>query len=201
MNSLAAYMEENSYHLPNRNLKVGLWINESFDWYLEEDSMSHPEDGIRTLLQTYTKNQISYSKFTIKNISLETKLPKVFFHYENVFERQTVAFYTPTEQAIVHVSPKSVALLGGVVKGNGISQYCIQGKGGLYQNGCFKSLREGTLFYSPLAKGEVTSIFTLESEILPLECVEVVAWAINASTKEEAIRLNRKLIQSVHREI
>lgn len=194
-------MEQSSYHWPNRNLKVGLWINESFDWYLEEDSMSHPEDGIRTLLQTFTEKGISYSKFTIKNISQENKYPKVFFHYENAFERQAVAFYSPNEQAIVHVAPNSVALLGGMVKGKGISQYCIQGKGGLYQNGCFKSLREGTLFYSPLAKGEVTSIYTLESEIQPLECVEVIAWAINADTKEEAIRLNRKLIQSMNTEL
>ena len=76
-----------------------------------------------------------------------------------------------------------------------------RGKVAYIENGCFKSLREGTLFYSPLAKGEVTSIFTLESEILPLECVEVVAWAINADTKEEAARLNRKLVQSALREI
>lgn len=201
MNTLSVYKEQNSYHLPSRNLKVGLWMNESFDWYLEEDSMSHPEDGIRTLLQTFTEKEISYSKFTIKNISLEKKSPKIFFYYDNAFERQAVAFYSPNEQAIIHVAPNSVALLGGMVKGKGISQYCIQGKGGLYQNGCFKSLREGTLFYSPLAKGEVTSIFTLESEILPLECVEVIAWTINADTKEEATRLNRKLVQSVHREI
>lgn len=201
MNTLSAYLEQNSHELPRRDLKVGLWMNESFDWYLEEDRMSHPEDGIRTLLQSFTKNQISYSKFTIKNISLEKKFPKIFFHYENAFERQAVAFYSPNEQAIIHVSPESVALLGGIVKGRGIAQYCIQGKGGLYENGCFKSLREGTLFYSPLAKGEVTSIFTLESEILPLECVEVVAWAINANTKEEAISLNRKLVESVYKEI
>ena len=194
-------MEQNRYELPNRNLKVGLWMNESFDWYLEEDMMSHPEDGIRTLLQTYTKNQISYSKFTIKNISLEKKIPKIFFHYENAFERQAVAFYSPNEQAIIHVAPNSVALLGGIVKGKGIAQYCIQGKGGLYENGCFKSVRDGTLFYSPLAKGEVTSIFTLESEIMPLECVEVMAWAINTNTKEEATLLNRQLVQSAQKEI
>ena len=194
-------MEQDSYELPSKSLKVGLWMNESFDWYLEEDILSHPEDGIRTLLQTYTKNQISYSKFTIKNISLEKKFPKIFFHYENAFQRQAVAFYSPNEQAIIHVAPNSVALLGGIVKGKGIAQYCIQGKGGLYENGCFKSVRDGTLFYSPLAKGEVTSIFTLESEIMPLECVEVIAWAINTNTKEEATLLNRQLVQSVQKEL
>lgn len=192
-------MEQNSYHLSSKNVKVGLWINESFDWYLEEDSMSHPEDGIRTLLQTFTEKEITFSKFTIKNISQETKSPKVFFHYENAFERNAVAFYSPTEQAIVHVAPNSVTLLGGMVKGKGISQYCIQGKGLLYQNGCFKSLREGTLFYSPLAKGEVTSIFTLESDILPLECAEVIAWTIHTDTKEYAAMLNRQLVQSFKR--
>ena len=115
-------------------------MNESFDWYFEEDSMSHLKMAYERLLQTFTERQIPYSKFTIKNISLETKFPKIFFGYENAFERQAVAFYSPNEQAIIHVAPNSVALLGGVVKGKGISQYCIQGKGELYQNGCFKSL-------------------------------------------------------------
>ena len=108
VNTSSAYMEQNRYHLPSRNLKVGLWMNESFDWYLEEDSMSHPEDGIRTLLQTFTEKQISYSKFTIKNISFEPKFPKIFFRYENAFERQAVAFYSPNEQAIIHVAPNSL---------------------------------------------------------------------------------------------
>lgn len=200
MNALSAYIEHDSRELPRKILKAGLWMDESFDWYSEEDMMSHPEGGIRTLLQSFTKQKIMYSKFTIKNTTLEVKSPKVFFQYENAFERQAVAFYSPHEQAIMHVAPNSVALLGGVMKGKGIAQYCIQGKGGLYENGCFKSLREGLLFYSPLAKGQVTSIFTLESEILPLECVEVVAWAIHADTKEEAQFLNRELFQAVQKE-
>ena len=163
--------------------------------------MSHPEDGIRTLLQSFTKNQISYSKFTIKNISLEKKFPKIFFHYENAFERQAVAFYSPNEQAIIHVSPEFGCIIRRNCERKGNRSILYSRKGRLIRDGCFKSLREGTLFYSPLAKGEVTSIFTLESEILPLECVEVVAWAINANTKEEATSLNRKLVESVYKEI
>lgn len=201
MSTLSAYIEQDSHELPRRNLKVGLWMDGNFDWYAEEDMMSHPEGGIRTLLQTFTEKQVTYSKITIKNTSLEKKGPKIFYRYENAFEREDVAFYSPSEQAILHVAPHSVALLGGIINGKGIAQYCILGKGGLYQDGCFKSLREGVLFYSPLAKGEVTSIFTLEPEILPSECVEVVAWAIHASTKEEAILLNHDLLNSVYREL
>lgn len=199
MSTLSAYIEHDSQELPRRSLKVGLWMNECFDWYSEEDRMSHPEGGIRTLLQSFSKKQISYSKLTIQNTTLESKAPKIFYHYENAFQRETVAFYVPNEQAILHVSPNSVALLGGIVKGKGMAQYCIQGKGSLYQDGCFKSLREGLLFYSPLAKGEVTSIFTLESEIQPKECIEAVAWTIHANTKEEAMFLNRNLLEKYSR--
>ena len=63
-------------------------MDESFDWYPEEDMMSHPNGEIRTLSQTYTQGQVTFSKFTIRNTSFETKRPKVFFHYENAFERQ-----------------------------------------------------------------------------------------------------------------
>lgn len=194
MNSLFAYMPQDNQELFRKGLKAGLWMDESFDWYPEEDMMSHPNGEIRTLSQTYTQGQVTFSKFTIRNTSFETKRPKVFFHYENAFERQAVAFYSPNERAILHVAPQSIALLGGLVKGKSISQYCIQGKGSLYQEGCFKSLKEGLLAYSPLAKGEVTSVFTLETEILPKECVEAVAWVIHAETKEEAKVINNQLL-------
>ena len=55
MSTLSAYIEHDSHELPRRNLKVGLWMDGSFDWYAEEDMMSHPEGGIRTLLQTFTR--------------------------------------------------------------------------------------------------------------------------------------------------
>lgn len=193
MSPLSAYISQDNPDVFRKGLKAGLWVEESFDWYPEEDTMSHPKGEIRTLLQTFTKGNISFSKFTIRNTSFEPKYPKAFFHYENAFEKQSVAFYSPNKQAILHVSPQSIALLGGMVKEKGIAQYCIQGKGGLYQEGCFKSLKEGILAYSPLAKGEVTSIFTLEPEILPQECVEAIAWVIHADTKEEAKFLNQQV--------
>ncbi|MFJ7677943.1 hypothetical protein ACIQXQ_07775 [Peribacillus sp. NPDC097198] len=197
MSSLSAYMPQDNREVFRKGLKAGLWMDESFDWYPEEDMMSQPGGEIRSLLQTFTQGKITFSKFTIRNTSFEPKYPKMFFHYENAFEKQAVAFYSPGERAILHVATQSIALLGGVVKGKGISQYCIQGKGSLYQEGCFKSLKEGILAYSPLAKGEVTSMFTLETEILPKECVEVVAWAIHAETKEEAKLLNHNLLQTM----
>lgn len=197
MSTLSAYMEQDHYEFPQNNLKVGLWMEGNFDWYEEEDRMSHPEGGLRTLVQRFTEKKISYAKITIKNTTLEKKSPKLFYRYENAIKKDDVAFYIPNEQAILHVAPNSVALLGGMIKGMGIAQYCILGKGGLYQDGCFKSVSEGLLFYSPLAKGEVTSIFTLESDILPSECVEVVSWVIHAETREEAMFLNREIINEM----
>lgn len=200
MSTLSEYIEQERYEIPRRSLKAGLWMNECFDWYSEDDMMSHTENGIRTLVQSFTKQQVTYSRFTIKNTSNDYKCPKLFFHYENALERQVVAFFNPNEQAILHITPRSVALLGGYIKGKGISQYCIQGKGGLYEQGCFKSLKEGLLYYSPLAKGDVTSIFTLEANIVPYECVEAVAWVIHADTKEEAEFLNKQLLSAAREE-
>lgn len=197
MSSLSAYMPQDNQEVFRKVLKAGLWMDESFDWYPEEDMMSHPGGEVRSLLQTFTQGQITFSKFTIRNTSFEPKYPKVFFRYENAFEKQAVAFYNPNERAILHVANQSIALLGGLVKGKGISQYCIQGKGSLYKEGCFKSMKEGILAYSPLAKGEVTSMFTLETEIPPKECVEAVAWAIHTETKEEANFLNNQLLLSM----
>ncbi|MDO7488143.1 hypothetical protein Q5O89_24790 [Peribacillus frigoritolerans] len=79
MNSLYAYMPQDNQDLFRKGLKAGLWMDESFDWYPEEDMMSHPNGEIRTLSQTYTQGQVTFSKFTIRNTSFETKRPKVFF--------------------------------------------------------------------------------------------------------------------------
>ncbi|WP_110927406.1 hypothetical protein [Bacillus massiliglaciei] len=194
MNMLSPYLPQDDQEFSRLNLKSGLWIDEGFDWYPEDDLMSrYPHGEIRTFLQTQKKDRLLISKLTIKNNSFKVKHPKFFFRYENAFEKKAVAFYSPPEQAILHIGSNSVVLLGGAFKGKGISQYCIQGKGGLYQNGCFKSLKEGILSYSPLAKGEVTSIFTLESRLEPGECVEASAWAIQADSKEEAQRVNDQL--------
>lgn len=193
MSTLSAYKtaEREGYR---RNLRAGLWMDGSFDWYREEDNDSENQGEIRSFSQSYSKKEISFIKFTINNRSNAIITPKIVCHYENAQERQAVAFYSPHEQAILHVGQKSIALLGGVVRGRGISQYCIQGKGSLYQHGCFKSLKEGLLLYSPLARGEVTSIFSLETEIMPQECIEAIAWVIHSATKEEAKILHTELL-------
>ena len=95
MNSLSAYMPQDNQELFRKGLKAGLWMDESFDWYPEEDMMSHPNGEIRTLSQTYTQGQVTFSKFTIRNTSFETKRPKVFFHYENAFEKAGGGFLQP----------------------------------------------------------------------------------------------------------
>jgi hypothetical protein len=197
MNTLSAFKPTSTLRVSQKPLKAGLWLDGSFDWYSEEDTASHPGGQLRTLIQSFSKQHISFVKCTVKNTSVIPKLPKFMFHYDNACNRQTVAFYSPGEQAILHVAPHSIALIGGLVRGKGISQYCIQGKGSLYQNGCFKSLKEGILSYSPLARGEVSSIFTLETEILPHECIEAIAWIIHANEKEEAIMIQEKLMETI----
>ena len=47
MNSLSAYMPQDNQELFRKGLKAGLWMDESFDWYPEEDIMSHPNGEIR----------------------------------------------------------------------------------------------------------------------------------------------------------
>ncbi|WP_180320110.1 hypothetical protein [Peribacillus loiseleuriae] len=200
MNTLSAYEtlpKGTESHGFRKQLKAGIWIDGEFDWYSEEEVAVNTGGQMRSLIQSFSKQHISFVRCTIKNTSAFLKSPKMVFHYENMRDPQNVAFYCPGEKAILHIGKKSISLLGGVVKGKGISQYCIQGKGSLYQYGCFKSLKEGILSYSPLAKGEVSSIFSLEPEIQPDECIEAVAWVIHTNTKEEALFMHEKLLSAL----
>ncbi|MDQ0218308.1 hypothetical protein ELQ35_12555 [Peribacillus cavernae] len=193
MISLSAYQPKLKQETSRKSLKAGIWLDGTFDWVTDE-SASYANGEVRTLIQSFTKRQVTFFKFTIKNSSKEKLIPKIMFHYENLLERQTVAFYSPGEKAIMHIGQTSVALIGGLMNGKGISQYCIQGKKHLYQNGCFKSLKEGILAFSPLAKGEVSSMFSFETAILPQDSAEAIAWVISSATQEEAKFINDSLL-------
>ncbi|RFU61889.1 hypothetical protein [Bacillus sp. V59.32b] len=193
MISLSAYQPNFKRELSRKHLKAGIWLDGTFDWVTDESS-SYLGGEVRTLVQSFTKRQVTFYKFTIQNSSKAKLIPKVMFQYQDLLERQTVAFYSPSEKAILHVGQASVALVGGLMNGNGIAQYCIQGKKHLYQNGCFKSLNEGILSFSPLAKGEVISMFSLEAPIMPQDSVEAIAWVISSATQEEAKFINDSLL-------
>ncbi|WP_409301687.1 hypothetical protein [Peribacillus sp. SCS-155] len=193
MISLSAYHSKDKQEVSRKSLKAGLWLDGTFDW-VSEESASYINRQMRVLCQKIDRKDATFYKMTIKNSSKELLFPKLMFQYENLLERQTVAFFSPGEKAIYHVGQTGVAVLGGLLNGKGISQYCIQAKKNLYQYGCFKSLTEGVLTFSPLAKGEVSSMFSLEQKIEPNECVEAIAWVIHSESKEFAKDLNHKLL-------
>ncbi|RFU65709.1 hypothetical protein [Peribacillus glennii] len=195
MISLSAYQPKYKQAVSLKNLKAGIWLDGTFDWVTEE-SASHANGEVRTLVQTHTKNPVTFFKFTIKNCSKEKIMPKIMFQYENLLERQAVAFYSPSEKAILHMGQASVTLIGGGINGKSISQYCIQGKKHLYHNGCFKSMKEGILSFSPLAKGEVSTMFSFETTIMTQDSAEAIAWVISAATEEEAKFINDGLLAS-----
>lgn len=193
MISLSAYQPKFKQEVSLKNLKAGIWLDGTFDWVTDE-SASYSNGEVRALVQSFTKRQVTFYKFTIKNASKVKLMPKIMFQYEDLLERQAVAFYSPSEKAILHMGQTSVTLIGGGMRGKGISQYCIQGKKQLYQNGCFKSLKEGILSFSPLAKGEVSSMFSFETTIMPQDSAEAIAWVISSSTQEEARFINDGLL-------
>lgn len=194
MNTLSAYQRQTDMEICRPNLKAGMWIDGGFDWYDEDEHEAGLRSNVKAFSQSYMDRGISFMKFTVSNRSRFTLKPKIVFRYENVQERQAVAFYSPNEQAILHIGQQGVAMLGGMMLGKGMSQYCIQGKGSLYLNGCFKSLQDGILLFSPLAKGEVTSIFSLETEIKPFQSAEATAWIIHTDTKEEGFKQHAALL-------
>jgi hypothetical protein len=193
MISLSAYHPQEKQEVSRKSLKAGLWLDGTFDWVLE-DSSSDFNGQIRVLCQKIERKEVTFYKLTLKNTSQTQLVAKLMFQYENLLERQTVAFYSPGERAILHIGQHASSVIGGMINGKGISQYCIQGKKSLYQHGCFKSLSEGILTFSPLAKGEVSSMYSLETVIMPKDCAEAIAWVIHTQSKEEAKEINNALI-------
>lgn len=188
--SKPCFLEE----LSGTALKVGIWQDGWFEWVsIYENEGHHLLAGSHIRLQEVKENGVSLVKVIIENDTNEKKRYKVVLQYENRSDWKNVSFYSPSEQAILQVGQDDFELIGGIMDGKGISQYCIQEMEVFKRAGFFNSLQEGCLTFSPLAKGRISNTYSLEAEVAPQFSCEAIAWVIQASTKEAAKKVNTHL--------
>ncbi|WP_163103400.1 hypothetical protein [Peribacillus alkalitolerans] len=175
-------------------LRIGLWSNRGFSWEFPNKQQVQSDFSILSL----NKNEeIEHISFSLTNQSQHSKLYKIIVQYLHTSEDKSLAFYSPAKNAILHYSSDSIVMLGGVLNGRGLSQYCIRDYEADQSKPIFRSKEEGFLPISPLASGSLCSLFTLEMELAPGKTSEGMIWTITATSNDEMIGIEERLLNKL----
>ncbi|PLS15234.1 hypothetical protein CVD28_23180 [Bacillus sp. M6-12] len=175
--------------------RAGLWTEGKFSWLIEGKHNGIFSEKFKVDQLSSNTEKVAFWRLSIPSFSRSYSLHKLFFEYTGDCGSNATAFYSPSEQAILHSSKGTVTLLGGIMEGKGLSQYSIRQKG---KDTLFKSMLDGTLNFSPLGKGNIVSTFSLEAQLAPGEDADAIAWMIVTQCKDEAVTINTLLKNRVH---
>lgn len=208
MNSYAS-LNENEYRdnelstslisrLLSSPLKVGLWNGGVLTW--EYPSMGEDSNSVNHLLSVTSMNSTQHYEIIKVQLNNETNMSqhaKIVVQYHNKLDKSTTAFYSPNENAIVCFSEDNVTMLGGVLNGRGMNQYCIQENNYCSTAALLRCLDQGNLPLSWLAKGDICSTFTLETTISPGKIEEGLIWTFHSSSEELVRSLKNEMISKI----
>ncbi|PLT29198.1 hypothetical protein [Peribacillus deserti] len=173
---------------------LGLWEDGKFFNLGDREQSKHrvevqaldyqnPVDGYRGV----------YTSFTLFNPTLVKQNIKIICMYHETTKLDTTAFYSPQEDSIIQLRDDHLAYMSGTICQGRIGQYSIIEASKLKYEGCFKSMERGELYFSPLAKGNLFIIYTLETIIEPRSHASGAAWAVLSPCREKAVEINNSL--------
>ncbi|WP_409297679.1 hypothetical protein V1498_06565 [Peribacillus sp. SCS-26] len=175
------------------HLRVGLW--EQGRYYDLQDKSRFEMLGIQRFEyhETLKNSDGVLAEFSLSNMGTTTRSIKMVCILSDPFLGSMTAFYSPQEDSVIGMHEEKYTYASGMISQRGLCQYAILDNARLRYEGCFKSMARGELFFSPLAKGSISIIYTLESTIEPDGHVHGSVWAVTAAGKEEAAAINQSL--------
>lgn len=195
--------------LSGQNNKIGIWVEGTFswidskEWSITTNDISlnkmriravHPElklilsieEEMRTLEGAFIR------KLIVENNNRNKINVRLFFYQNLNKEAEAVAntiFFSPSEEAMVHYKNNKYYLFSGLWNEMGIKQYNTSLKAS-WDEKAIQMLHTGTLCYSPISHGNVSSMFTLEGAIEPNAKEEISYWATEGNTLSDVKRMN-----------
>lgn len=159
---------------------------------------SQPEEGVG--LHWETKHFSLGSKgrimmVQIQNISSLPKKVKVFFEGRWKQPFQQYAYISPENDCIFIYNQNQLQLVNGTINGSTMKQCAVFPV--MELNHKIRSdLKRGKLHYQPIAKGIISSMFSLETEIPSLQSVHAWAWAIQGNNNKELLDWNHEITKN-----
>lgn len=190
--SLSHISKDNTLNQP---LRIGLWHNGTLSWkYPHATDFKDYSDSFFSVSSLNCTPDYEITKIQLNNTTNESQLLKIIIEYNHASDAHSTAFYSPSENAIVGVAQNYVTMLGGVISGRGMSQYCIQKKNYFSSFALLRSLERGNLPLSWLANGDIYSMFILETQICSGVQEEGIIWTFTSSSAEKARTLKNEKI-------
>ncbi|WP_374721657.1 hypothetical protein [Peribacillus tepidiphilus] len=174
--------------------RVGVWSHCSFTWKFPSSNKNEDLSSTFSVYSNKKGKDHEELKFRLYNSSATRRLFKVIVQYKHQSNEKSLAFYSPAKNAILHYSQSGVVMLGGLLNGKGLTQYCIRDYNQGQNQPIFRCIEEGFLPISPLASGNLCSVFTLETELAPESSVEGMIWTIGADTNEKINEIEARLL-------
>ncbi|WP_050615775.1 hypothetical protein [Bacillus testis] len=174
-------------------MRIGLWDEQQLTWEYPQNTDQQNSTLFSVTAMNSTKDY-EIIKVQLNNESALKKEVKIIVQYHNVFEKESTAFYSPKENAIICFFENQVTMLGGHLNGKGMSQYCLHDIHACNSLNWLESLRQGYLPLSWLAKGEVVSTFALETELSAHQSLEGVIWSFHSTSEAIVRRLKKETI-------
>ncbi|MEH6940400.1 hypothetical protein [Bacillus sp. JJ722] len=182
-------------HMLNQPLRIGLWHNGTLSWkYPYATDLEDYSDAFFSVSSLNCTPDYEITKIHLNNTTKESQLLKIIIEYNHASDAHSTAFYSPSENAIVGMAQNNVTMLGGLLSGKGMSQYCIQRKDYFSTFAFLRSLERGNLPLSWLANGDIYSMFILESHICSGAQEEGIIWTFKSSSAEKARTLKNEKI-------
>ncbi|MGM9926259.1 MAG: hypothetical protein ACI35R_18580 [Bacillus sp. (in: firmicutes)] len=175
-------------------LRIGLWHNGSLTWKYPYEKNTEYSDCFFSVASLNCTPDYEIIKIQLSNQTAENQLLKVIIQYDYTCCNQTTAFYSPTENAIMSMGQKRATMLGGSLNGTGMRQYCIQKKTYFNSFTMLHSLASGKLPMSWLAKGDISSMFILETVLESGMKKDGAIWTLHSSSIEMVDSLKREMI-------
>lgn len=165
-----------------KSVKYGVWVDGMFSWLDSENWICNSSKF--TKQRNFTNENLKLSitfqaKFLETNILQEVIITNLeaakrnfkFFFSQTFTERGSggLTFYAPSISAIVHSYDDTYLLVNGMLKKQGIVQYCTD-----FQDPC--SLEDGTMLMQPFSSKRSVNIFSLEGEIQAKEKANAYFW-------------------------
>lgn len=207
--------EKHEGHYKNPCSQLGVWVDGEFSWVHSSEWTSRTYMvGNSPFLYSEARNDrlsltikidealhpgepLYFKRIVILNDEKVNRNIRLFF-YQNVSRSRIrdTAFFAPKENVMFHYDHDKCWLFNGSFGNRGIVQYTtfnqVQYKP--LENHCLNQ-REGSLFFNPIAKGNVTSILALEANALPYESIPAYYWLVASANKNEAMLLNQNVLE------
>lgn len=176
----------------------GIWIDGRMRWFTNGDEKLIYEEEVTInskKINVHSKVYL-YSLYISNHSKYEKNVKVVTMHQYPKAARDHLAFVSPSENVIFHLTNNKVFLVNGSCDRGGLKQCTIQPPWSIYSDQFWSNLQKGSLKYQPMAKGGAVSLFSLDMSIPPKTTGKANTWIITGESKNELIQLDQVLLKN-----